>query len=342
VKKNVVTIKDIAKKLGINPSTVSRALKGNVEISKATIEAVRKVAQELNYKPNTIAQGLRFSKSNVIGVIIPEIVHYFFSTIISGIEDIVQQYGYNIIVTQSSESFEKEKANLQTLFDSRVDGILLDISRETVSTEHIELIRSKGIPVVLFDRPLAKAPFSTVKVDDFNGAYLATEHLIKNGYERIAHLSGPPKMELSMNRLNGYKKALSDNGILFKKSWIIGASDRTEIDAYNSVADVLKKGDIDSIFAINDMAAIGAVKAAESLGIKVPSEFGVVGFSNWGFTTLTNPPITTIEQPGFEIGQIATKLLIDEIESDMEIQPEIVELKTSLIVRGSSKRQYKA
>ena len=150
MKKNVVTIKDIAKRLGIVPSTVSRALKGNPEISKKTVEAVKQMAEEMNYKPNTIAQGLRFSKSNVIGVIIPEIVHFFFSTIISGIEDVAQKRGYNIIVTQSSESLAREKENLQTLFDSRVDGIVMDISKETLDVRHIDQIKAKGIPIVLF------------------------------------------------------------------------------------------------------------------------------------------------------------------------------------------------
>ncbi len=338
MKKNVVTIKDIAKRLGINPSTVSRALKGNPEISEKTVEAVREVAKEMNYKPNTIAQGLRFSKSNIIGVVIPEIVHFFFSTIISGIEDVAQQRGYNIIVTQSNESLSKEISNLQTLFDSRVDGILLDISKETMSIEHIEQIKAKGIPVVLFDRPLKHLSYSTVMVDDFNGGYLATEHLIKNGYKRIAHLSGPPNLELSKNRLAGYKKALSDGGLEFDPRLILDFSSKDEMVAYNAVKEALGKYNFDAIFAINDMAAIGAVQAVKSTGLEVPREFGVVGFSNWRFSKLTDPKISTIEQPGFEIGQQATNLLIDEIESEEETAPKRVELKTSLIVRESSVR----
>ena len=161
------------------------------------------------------------------------------------------------------------------------------------------------------------------------------------GYRRIAHLSGPSNLELSRNRLDGYKKALLDNGLEFDESLVIDSSSTTETEAYDAVLDAIKRRNIDSIFAINDMAAIGAVKAASGLGINVPSEFGVVGFSNWRFTTLTSPTISTIEQPGYEIGQIATKLLIDEIQSETEIQPTTVELNTSLIVRESSQGKLK-
>jgi LacI family transcriptional regulator len=339
MKRQTTTIKDIAKELGISPSTVSRALKDHFEISADTIEAVKRVAKELNYQPNSLALSLRYSKSNTIGVIIPEIVHFFFSTVISGIEDIAQSKGYNVIIAQSNESLEREVVNLQTLFNNRVDGVVISISKETYDTAHLEALIQKGLPIVFFDRVAHDMVTSNVTVDDFMGGYQATEHLIKQGYAKIAHLAGPSNLDITSNRLDGYKKAHQDAGLEWEDDLIVFDKATNEFDAYNATFELLKSKNPDSIFTSNDMAAMGAIKAAQKYGKNVPLDFGVVGFSNWQFTALTNPSITTIEQPGFEMGQHAAELLIKQIESeDEEVEYESIKLPTKLIARESSQK----
>lgn len=337
MKRQSVTIKDIARQLGISPSTVSRALKDHFEISEETKKAVKRVAKELNYQPNSLALSLRNSKSNTIGVVIPEIVHFFFSTVISGIEDVAHSKGYNVIITQSNESYDREVQNVQTLFNNRVDGVLISISKETFDYKHIEDLKEKGVPVVFFDRIAKVEGSSSVTVDDFLGGYQATEHLIKQGYKRIAHLAGPASLYIMNERLAGYKKALEDGGIPYDPELVVPDSSMDNQAAYDATYELFNTKNPDAIFAPNDIAAMGAIKAAQKYGKNVPLDVGVVGFSNWQFTQLTNPSITTIEQSGFEIGQKAMELLLKQIESDSdEIEPESVKLETKLIAREST------
>ncbi len=338
MKRQTVTIKDIAKELGISPSTVSRALKDHFEISQETKDAVKRVAEELNYQPNSLALSLRYSKSNTIGIIVPEIVHFFFSTVISGIEDIAHSMGYNVIITQSNESVEREAANLQTLFNNRVDGVLLSLSKETHDYAHIESMINKGLPIVFFDRIVNDLPCSKVTVDDFMGGYQATEHLIKQGFKKIVHLAGPTNLEISYKRLDGYKKAHEDAGIEINEELIVFDMISNDKETQEVVFKMLKDHNPDGLFAFTDMAALAAIKAAHKYGKNVPVDFGVVGFSNWQFTAFTSPSISTVEQPGFEMGQHAAELLIKQIESeDEEVKPESIVLPTSFIFRESTK-----
>ena len=340
MKRQTTTIKDIARELGISPSTVSRALKDHFEISEETKKAVRRVAEELNYQPNSLALSLRYSKSNTIGVIVPEIVHFFFSTVISGIEDIAQSRGYNVIITQSNESVDREMMNLQTLFNNRVDGILVSLSRESFDYSHFEAMIQKGLPIVFFDRVAETIETSKVTVDDFLGGYQATEHLIKQGYRKIGHLAGPKNLEITSERLKGYQKAHGDAGLSIDDELVVFDKASDESDAYSATLALLASKDPDALFASNDLAAMGAIKAAQKQGKKIPEDFGVVGFSNWQFTSLTNPSISTIEQPGFEMGQHAAELLIKQIDSDEEeMSFESVKLPTQLLLRDSSKKQ---
>lgn len=337
MKRQTITIKDIARELGISPSTVSRALKDHFEISEETKTAVKRVAKELNYQPNSLALSLRNSKSNTIGVVIPEIVHFFFSTVISGIEDVANSKGYNVIITQSNESYDREVQNVQTLFNNRVDGILISVSRETFSYQHLKDLQEKGVPVVFFDRVGKMEGSSSITVDDFLGGYQATEHLIRQGYRRIAHLAGPPTLHIMTERLNGYKKALEDAGIPFDEELVIPESSMDNKAAYDASYELFNTKNPDAIFVPNDVAALGVIKAAQKYGKNVPLDVGVIGFSNWQFTALTNPSISTIEQPGFEIGQKAMELLLKQIESDSEeIEAESIKLKTKLIAREST------
>ena len=339
MKRQTVTIKDIARELGISPSTVSRALKDHFEISEETKKAVREVAEKLNYQPNSLALSLRYSKSNTIGVIIPEIVHFFFSTVISGIEDIAHSRGYNVIITQSNESMEREMANLQTLFNNRVDGVLISISKETNKYTHLESVIQKGLPLVFFDRVAHGLKCSKVTVDDFMGGYQATQHLIQQGYKKIMHLGGPEYLDISHRRMEGYKKAHQEAGIEIDEDMIIFDMISNDQATQDLVFKLLTERKPDSVFAFTDMAALTALRAAYKLGKSVPDDFGVVGFSNWQFTAFTSPSISTVEQPGFELGQHATELLLNQIESEEEqIKQESIVLPTAIIPRESSNR----
>ncbi len=340
MKKQSVTIKDIAKKLGISPSTVSRALKDHFEISQETKNAVKKVASEMNYQPNSLALSLRNSRSHTIGVIIPEIIHFFFSTVISGIEDVAYSKGYTLILTQSNESLKREEANIQTLFNNRVDGVLMSLSRESQNLSHIESVMQKGLPVVFFDRVAKDLDCSKVIVDDFLGGYQATQHLIQQGYKRVAHLAGPGDLDIAHQRLKGYKKAHEEAGRTVDEELIILNKISSEKETHDAVFDLLRRKKPDALFASTDMAAMRAIKTATEYGKSVPVDFGVVGFSNWQFTSLTSPSISTIEQPGFEMGQHAAELLIREIENKSDyLGYESVKLPTSLIRRESSQKR---
>lgn len=341
MKYNQVTIKDIARELGISPSTVSRALKDHPDISPDTKKAVNELAEKLNYQPNIVALSLRQSKTNTIGVIIPEIVHFFFSTIISGIEDVAYSAGYNVIITQSNESEAREILDMKALFNSRVDGMLMSVSRETTNFDHIEGMLAKGVPIVFFDRVYNTDQASKIIVDDFTGAKDATLHLIEQGCKRIAHIEGPPNLEISKQRLEGYKEALKENNIPFNKDLIAICPSGTIEEGKKATEKLLAlKNPPDAIFATNDPAAMGAMQAIKEKGLKMPKDIALVGFSNWFFSALMDPPLSSVDQPGFEMGQEAAKLLIRQIEKqdkdDLDILPETKILKTRLIIRESS------
>lgn len=341
MKYNQVTIKDIARELGISPSTVSRALKDHPDISVETKKAVNELAERLNYQPNVVALSLRQSKTNTIGVIIPEIVHFFFSTIISGIEDVAYRAGYNVIVTQSNESLNREMSDMKALFNSRVDGMLMSISRETTNFDHIESTLAKGVPMVFFDRVYDTPTSSKVIVDDFAGAKEATLHLVEQGYKRIAHLEGPPNLEISLQRLKGYEEALRESNHPYLEELVVTCPYGSIEEGRRATEELLRlKNPPDAIFASNDPAAMGAMQAIKEKGLKIPDNVAVVGFSNWFFSAMMDPPLTSVDQPGFEMGQEAAKLLIRQIEKknkdEGELMPETKILKTRLIVRASS------
>ncbi len=342
-----VTIKDIARELGISPSTVSRALKDHPDISKDTKKAVNELADKLNYQPNIVALNLRQKKTNTIGVIIPEVVHFFFSTVISGIEDVAYSAGYNVILAQSNESYMRELAHVKALFNSRVDGMLLSLSRETTNFDHVESIISKGVPIVFYDRMYNSPTSSKVIVDDYAGAKEAVNHLVAQGCKRIAHIVGAPNLIISIDRLRGYKDALKENNIEIKDELIVHSDSGTFEEGKKLTEKLLSsKIAIDAIFCNNDPLAMGAMVAIKEKGLKIPHDIAVVGFSNWFFGELMEPALTTIDQPGFEMGQEAARLLIRQIDSklkdDFDTVHETKILKTRLIIRESSmKKQSK-
>ncbi len=341
MKFNQVTIKDIARELGISPSTVSRALKDHPDISVSTKKAVNELADKLNYQPNIVALNLRQKKTNTIGVIIPEIVHFFFSTVISGIEDVAYTAGYNVILAQSNESYQREITDMKALFNSRVDGMLLSISRETTNFDHIESIISKGVPIVFYDRMYNSPNSSKVIVDDYAGAKEAVNHLIEQGCKKIAHINGSPNLIISIDRFRGYTEALQENKLEVDEELIVNCQSGTFEEGKRAANKLLSQKNIpDAIFAGNDPMAMGAMMAIKEKGLKIPQDVAIVGFSNWFFGELMDPSLTTVDQPGFEMGQEAARLLIRQIEmkdkEDFDPQPETKILKTRLVIRNSS------
>jgi LacI family transcriptional regulator len=334
-----ITIKDIARILGISPSTVSRALKNHPDINEATKRAVNELAQKLKYQPNAVALSLKNSRSNTIGVIIPEIVHYFFSSVISGIEDVASQKGFTVIICQSNESYEREVANAKTLLSHRVDGVLVSISKETDSFDHLIDLQEGGIPMVFFDRIAPDIVADRVIIDDMQASYHATRHLIETGRKRIAHFAGPQSLIIGRERLQGYLQALNEAGLPVDNRLIIEADNFER--AHNAVIKMLDDGiAFDGIFAVNDLTAIGAMQTIQKRGYKIPDDIAVVGFSDGRFSGITDPNLTSVDQHGYEMGTVAAEMLFHRILSgEAEYIPEVRILKADLIVRGSSAKE---
>ncbi|OEK03233.1 LacI family transcriptional regulator [Roseivirga sp. 4D4] len=339
MKSGQVTIKDIAKELNISCSTVSRALKDFPGISPTTRKAVVELADKYNYRPNAIALSLRNQKTNVIGVVIPETVHFFFSTVISGIEDEAMKEGYNVMICQSNEQYEREADSIDALMGARVDGLLVSISRETSDLQHLEKVVKEGTPMVFFDRLVEGMNASSVIVDDYQGAYDAVEHLIEKGSRNIVHLSGPDNLIISRKRKEGYISALEDHEIPLNEEYIIECRHGEEAEAEKAMTHLLESGKaIDGVFANNDMAGLGAMSAILKAGIRIPQEIAVVGFSNWRFSSLVNPSLSSISQPGYEMGREAARLILEEINAKEPGKRQVKILDTELIVRDSSNR----
>ena len=338
MKSGQVTIKDIAKELNISCSTVSRALKDFPGISPATKKAVVDLANKYNYRPNAIALSLRNQKTNTIGVVIPETVHFFFSTVISGIEDEAMSEGYNVMIAQSNESYEREADCIDILMGARVDGLLVSISRETSDLAHLQKVVNEGKPLVFFDRLVEGMNASSVIVDDYQGAYDATKHLIEQGCKHICHLAGPDNLITIRKRKDGYLSALEDHQIPIDEELIIEAREGSKELANQLFTRLLESGKaVDGVFASNDMAAMGAIEATQQAGLKVPGDIAVVGFSNWQFSSMLN--LSSVEQHGYEMGKEAAKMMFEEIANEKSSsKSQIKILDPQLITRDSSVR----
>lgn len=336
------TIKDIARELQVSSSTVSRALKDYPGISDETKRKVKEMAEKLHYRPNAIALSLRKSRSFTIGVIIPEVVHFFFSTVISGIEEVAFSRGYNVILTQTNEKLAREKSSIDTMLSNQMDGFLVSYSKETTDFTHFSKLLNQGYPIVFFDRVPEIPGAIHVIVNDYAGAYDATKHLIQQGYSRIVHLAGPSNLKISQERIRGYKDALKEFGISFLPELVVECTQGTDEEAQKITAQLLQSiaPRPDAFFANNDLAAMGAIQACKNAGFSVPQEIGVVGFSNWQFCSIVDPSLSSVAQNGFQIGAAATEILLDWIEKKTDpktIEPSVV-LETELLVRKSSTR----
>lgn len=335
--KGQVTIKDIAKELGISTSTVSKALTGHYNISNSTKQAVKKLAEKWNYKPDQIALSLKSGLSKTIGVVVPEIVHYFFSTVIDGIEDLAYDSGYHVMLCQSSELYAREVKAVETLLSIRVDGILVSVSKTTENFDHFRKIKENGIPLVFFDRICDEIDTDRVIVDDETGAYEAVCHLIAIGCKNIIHLSGPPNLLIGKNRENGYLRALRDHNIPIDRNNVIRCDNREEAEMI--VPGILKRAvKPDGIFAVNDMTASTTMNVIMKMGFRVPEDIAVVGFTGELISEITNPPLTSVAQHGYLIGKEAVRLLIDRLDKkhDLPFQTKII--KTELNIKGSTMR----
>ena len=329
------TIIDIAKQLGISPSTVSRALSDHPDIKDETKEEIRKIAKELSYSPNPIAQSLKSNRTTTIGVIVPEIKHDFFSSAISGIEEVAYQSGYTIILCQSNESYEREVVNTNLLMHHRVAGIIVSISQNTKCSDHFQDLLKRKIPLVFFDRVCEDVVASKVVIDDYKSAFDAVTYLVRKGYQRIGHLAGPKELGICRKRRQGYLEALEQAQIP-RPNDLVRYGGLHEQDGYKSMDAFLKEHvKPDAIFAVNDPVAIGAFQKIKEAGLRIPGDVAIMGFSNNKITSLVDPPLTTVDQPSFEMGRKSAELVIDIIEDKM-IEPQTIVLDAKLIERAST------
>ncbi len=337
MKKERATIHDIAKKLNITASTVSRALKDHPRISAETKKAVQKIAQKLNYQPNNIAAALRNGKSKILGIIVPMVDRSFFSSVIRGIEEIANGANYNVMICQTYENPEKEIATVEALLNARVDGIIASHAKNTLNFDHFLKVKERGIPLILFDRSNDELEVSNVVIDDFLGAYKATEHLIQQGCIRIAHFTNTRKISIYKERLRGYREALLNNNLAYDESLVV-ASDLQLEDGRNSMLQLLKLNEIpDGVFSASAYGILGALQILKENGIKVPEEVALVGFSNEPFTSFTDPSLSTVEQHSMRIGNTAAEIFLEEVSDTIKkFIPQKIVLKPELIIRQSS------
>ncbi len=331
------TIKDIAKALGLHHTTVSRALRDHPDVKEETKKRVKEMAEKLNYQPNLFARNLKNNQTNLIGVLVPEIQHHFFASAISGMEEVAQEHGYVLLVCQSNEKYEREIMNTRALMGNRVAGMLVSVSQTTQNDEHFRWFLKSGGRIVFFDRILDIPNTIKVIVDDRAGGYEATHYLISKGRKRIAHIGGTKNLLISHERFQGYAQALQEAGLDVDERLVVWAGFH-EKNGAEAMEMLLKSGALpDAVFAVNDPAALGAITVLKQHGLKIPDDVSVVGFSNNPIAAFVDPPLTTIEQPAYEMGKEAIKALLQQLEDDgkKDVSKTIV-LKTKLIIRSSA------
>jgi len=337
MKRHQVTIIDLARELKLSKSTVSRALTGHPRVREQTRQAVLDLAQKLDYQRNMLAINLSSSQSRTIGILIPEFVTSFFPMIIMGAQEIADRAGYTVLISQSNETYETEVANARAMLANRVDGVLVSMTRETRNYDHFAMFPRKGIPLVFFNRVCFDIDVPRVVVDDYEGAFKATEHLILSGRQRVAHLAGPASLYISRKRLEGYRDALRKYQRPVREDLIISYDLNLEnVKIYVKYLLDLPEPP-DALFCLNDPTALEALKVIKERGLSIPEDIAIVGFSNDYGSALVEPGLTTVAQPTREIGRVAAQLLLDQMNTDVaEWKPLTRVLKTELIVRGSS------
>ena len=345
--KRKITLKQIAKELDVSISTVSKSLRNSKEISEDTREKVQAFAKLYNYRPNNIALSLKNRKTKTIGVIIPEIVHHFFSTVIKGIENVALDRGYNVIVGLSNESFAKEVINMEMLANGSIDGFILSLSKETLLEQdyhHLSETINQGMPIVMFDRITSDIKCDKVIVNDQSGAQMAVKKLIKSGAKRIGIITTKDYVSVGRLRTQGYIKALEEAGIQPEAKLIIKVDDELNSEAQMQEIEnevkllFLNNSDLDGIFAVNELYAITAMKVARQMGMKIPEDIQVIGFTDGVLSKHAVPSLTTVSQHSLQMGEKCASLLIDRLENDVEdTLYETVVIQTDLIERESTK-----
>lgn len=347
-KKKKTTLSDIARELNVTASTVSRALQNHPRISESTKKAVLEMVNKLDYQPNNIASALRKGKSNIIGVIVPTSDRHFFASVIRGIEEVVRENGYNLIICQSDDQSDKELEKIKALLQIRVDGIIASIAKETTDFEHFKNISNQGVPLVLYDRVIESLDVNQVISDDYLGAYQGVSHLIEQGCTRIAHLAGEQHIHIYQNRLNGYLQALRDHNLPVDEDLIIVS------DLIQDTSSILLNGrelgkklaemdnPPDGIFSSSDFAAMGAIQIYKEKKIRIPDDIALVGFSNDFSASVIEPGLTSLDQHTIKMGNLAAQHFLEQIntQSDLFI-PKKTLLKPELIIRKSSLRKGK-
>lgn len=337
-----ITLKEIAHKLGISITTVSKALKNYPDVSPKTKQAVMALAHELQYTPNSFAVNLRTRESKTIGLIIPEVVHHFFSNVINGIIAEAEKNGYLVIILQSNESLELEKKQVALLMNKRVDGILMSLSNESNDDDHIKEILQKGIPFVQFDKIVKLIRSSKVIINDQLAAIQAVQHLIDKGCKKIAHIRGPVNPQNAIDRFLGYKKALEKNEIAYQSDLVYTCERVSFEEGYAFAKQIIEQHpDVDGIFVITDLVAVGVLAYFNEQKIHVPEQIAVIGFSNWFMSQVITPKLSTVDQPSYEMGAQAFQLLLEEMichRDQKPFEPKTIELKTTIIERESTLR----
>jgi len=336
-KKQNITISDLAKELNTTPSTISRALQDHPRISEKTKKAVRELAERLNFHPDSAAHQLRTGKSFVLAVVVPRIDRKFFASCIGGIESIAFDKGYNVIISQSNESYQKEKAVIKAIQAKKVDAIAVSLAAETTDYKHFDHFINKGIPIVFFDRIPEELPVSKVEVDNYQGAYQAVTHLIEQGCKRIGHLAGPLTLSVYRNRLNGYKQALIDNNLPIVEEWIVpntitlGTGERAA-EYYMNLDEKP-----DAVYSAGDFSAMGMMLSFKKNGYRIPQDIAIVGFANESFDDFSEPGLTSVDLFSKEMGSKAAEILFEQMEQKSQDRvTHHIKLSPRLVVRGSS------
>jgi LacI family transcriptional regulator len=332
--KQHITIHDLAKILNLNASTVSRALNDHPKISAETKKQVQKLASEMNYQPNALASSLRKGSAHTVGLVLPRVNRNFFASAIEGIEAVLNKAGYHLIITQSNENAEKEKECISSLISSRVDGIIISISWETKDLSHLIAAQNKKIPLIFFDRIPRDFEASKVMLNDYQGAYQATEYLINNGNKNIAFLAGPQHLQIYSERFRGYKTALEDYKYPVDPAYIIENCLTQEKGAEAAAQLLSLEKRPDAIFGSSDYSALGALVYCKENGLRIPEDISIFGFANEPFTKLIDPPLSSIEQFPYKMGESAAQLFLNAV-NDKSSKPQTIEMIPEIRVRQS-------
>ncbi|MCL7986363.1 LacI family transcriptional regulator [Sphingobacterium sp. lm-10] len=340
-KKRQTSITDLAKELGLSASTVSRALRHHPAISEHTTNRVLELAERLKYQPNRLALGLLHDTTGVIGVVVPEITGYFFATVISGVQDMVSEAGYKLLIYQTNESFEEERELLLDMAALRLDGVLISPSHETKDYQHFEQLRNAGIPLVIFDRDCPNFEADKVLVDSYTGAYEAVDYLISSGSKRIVHIAGPISFPTFKQRLDGYLDAHYENNLRINSELIIRSDDFSAEAGFNAIDRLFATQQVfDAIFAVNDAVAIGALHNLRERGYAIPHDIAVIGFDDEPYAQHFYPTLSTVWQPAYELGMLSAKILLDYFSKEGAPNAYRCEvMKPELVIRESSSRK---